>query len=568
MAGFGNFTNLTWDNNNPPAINDVNLQAAWDVIEDTDNELRRSKTVNGKDLLDYFYNVNCKEIENFTNESEFTAWASTTLSNDTTNNCMGKNAVKTLENDNVASYVGMYKDTYSLDLTKFNDGSASDTNDIIMCAFYVSDISKINYVTYKLGDDNSNNYNITFSAAALVTGWNIKRPKKSAFSTTGTPSGWDDITYCVFQYYSIVSSQNAYITWQYCALYREDVDYYSYYNPFQKYYGSVTGWVNIFLIMYDYFALYLDEAINKIGIIKIDPADNEENLYLGSQDYTNFISKWEFYCKKAGYLPSVVWWVDEDNYAETYVSANVLYLDVYEGGVLDSSSDALEVNINLNDRVELYFEKDTDSIKVILNTGKEYLKIITHETTISDSSVGEIYLGSTGTSSYGLLTDFLISHSAGYKLPENRIIFIKKQVTEIVNDSAALQNDDEFKLYLPANGIYEIELKLAVAGAANADFKCDWVVDGGCSQLTTRCCRGPSTATTDNTSTVMRSSRHNLTIDVSYGCDGAETAYISEKFLVKTTSAGTLQLRWAQNTAQASDTIVSANSYLIARKLA
>lgn len=567
MAGFGNFTNLAWDNNNPPAINDVNLQAAWDVIEDTDNELRRSKTINSKDLLDYFYNVNCKEVDNFTNESEFTAWASTTLSNDTTNNCMGKNAVKTLENDNVASYVGMWKDTYSLDLTKFNDGSASDTSDIIMCAFYVSDISKINNVTYKLGDDNANNYNITFSAATLVPGWNIKRPRKSAFSTTGAPSGWDDITYCVFQYYSIVTSQNAYITWQYCALYREDVDYPLYYNPFQKYYGSVTGWVNIFLIMGDYFALYLDEAINKIGIIKINPADAEDNLYLGSQDYTNFISKWEFYCKKAGYLPSIVWRVDADNYAEAYISANVLYLDVYEGGVLDSSSDALEVNIDLNDRVEFYFEKDLDTIKVILNTGKEYLKIITHETTISDSSVGEIYLGSVGTSSYGLLTDFLISHSGGYKLPENKNIFVKKSENETVNNSSVLQNDDSLLLYLPANGIYEIELKLSVSGAANADFKCAWSVDGGVEQLTTKACLGPEPSTATIYNTNIKCYNINLTTVAAYGTDGSNSSYIMEKFLVRTTSAGTLQFQWAQNTAQESDTIVSSNSYLIARKL-
>jgi hypothetical protein len=566
MAGFGNFTNLTWTNGGAPAINDVNLQAAWDAIETVDNELRRSQTLNAKDLLEYFYNVNCKEIDNFTDYSEYTAWASTTLSNDSTNNCMGKNAVKTLESDNTASYVGMWKNITSMDLTNFPNAS-SDTSDIIMCIFYISDVSKVSTITYKVGTDNANNYNVTYAAATCITGWNVKRPHKSDFSTTGAPAGWDDITYVVFQWYSTVNAQNAYITFQYCSLYREDASFPDYYNPFQKYFGATTGWVNLFSIDSDYFALYFDEAVNRIGLMRINPSRYTDTLYLYSQEYTNFISKWEFFCKKAGYLPSIVWYVDANNYAEVYISANVLYLDVLQGGVLSSQSSALTANLLLNERVELYFEKELDSIKIIANTGKESLIIMTKETTIADTSVGYIYVWSVAVSNYGLLTDFVISATPGHRLPERKFIFIKKPASEIVNNSTVLQNDNDFLLYLPPNGIYEIELKLHLTGAANADFKCDWVVGGGCSQLTTRACIGPPIATADVTDTNLRSTGYNLTTAVNYGTDGTSASAILEKFLVGTTTAGTLQFRWAQNTAQASDTTLNISCYVKATKL-
>lgn len=567
MAGFGNFTNLTWSNNNPPAINEVNLQAAWDIIKEVDTELQRSQTINSKDLLNYFFNSNCKEVDNFTDSSEYTPWASTTLSNDTTNTCMGRNAVKTLESDNVASYVGMYKTIPSINLTLFNSGATSSTDDIILCVFYISDVTKVNTVSFKLGDDNANNYNITYAAASCSTGWNVKRPHKSDFSTDGAPAGWNNITWVCFQWYSTVTAQNSYITFQYCGLCREDVDYPNYYNPFQKYYGTVTGWENIFPIGLDYFVLYHDESINKLGFLKVNPSSSFDDLYVNSLGYTNFISKWELYSKKAGYTNSILWLVDDDNYAEVYINNNILYLDVNEAGVLASQNAGLTVNLLKDERIEIYFEKHNDSIKVILKRNTEYLKVLSYETTIAETDIGFIHIGAQDSSSYGFITNFIISHTAGHNLLDNRFIFIKKQVTETVNNSAAIQNDDEFKLYLDDNSIYEIEIKLAVSGAANADFKCDWEVGGGCSQLTTRGCIGPSTATADNTSTVMRSSGHNLTTDVTYGTDGSTASYISEKFLVQTIEAGTLQFRWAQNTAQASDTSVSNSSYLKATKL-
>ena len=140
---------------------------------------------------------------------------------------------------------------------------------------------------------------------------------------------------------------------------------------------------------------------------------------------------------------------------------------------------------------------------------------------------------------------------------------VKKASSEVVNNSTTMQNDDDLVYTLPANGTFEIETKLVVSGAANADVKIDWSVTGDVSQVTTRACLGPAISSADNTDTNVRSTNHNLTTDVNYGCDGSTGGYITEKFIVETSSSGgNIQMRWAQRVAQASDTTMSSNSYM------
>jgi hypothetical protein len=146
--------------------------------------------------------------------------------------------------------------------------------------------------------------------------------------------------------------------------------------------------------------------------------------------------------------------------------------------------------------------------------------------------------------------------------------YIKKAANETVNNSSTLQNDNDFNVDLDANSIYEVVLNLAVTGNTGADFKCDWDVGGGASQLTTRCCLGPSiNVVAVNDSGNVRESRHDLTTDVTYGTNVSTACHIQERFLVQTTTSGTLQFRWAQNSADASDTICSSNSYMTLEKV-
>lgn len=565
MAGFGNFTPLTWVNGGAPAINDTNLQSAWDILTTLDGEFYRAQTLNAEDILEYFHSVNCKEVDNFTDYAEYTAWASTTLSNDTTNNCMGKNAVKTLESDNTASYVGMWKNITSLNLNTFNEGGASSSDDIVLCVFYISDVSKVDTVSFKLGTDNANNYNVTYAAATCSTGWNVKRPAKSDFATTGAPSGWNDITYIVFQWYSKVNSQNAYITFQYCQLVREDATYANYANPFQKFLSA--SWSNYLSIALDYVFLYVDEAISKIGFMKVNPTNNEDDLYVRSQEYTSFISKWEVYCKKAGYTNSFTWRVDANNYVETYISNNILYLDVVEAGVLTSQNIALSVNLALNERVEVYFEKSGAACKVIIKRNTEYLKTLTHSTTISTTSIGYLYTGAAGTSSYGFITDFMFSYNPGFKIGKQNTFIAVKQTASTINNNDTYTSDPELFLILPT-GLWEVEFNVGVINASSntPDFKTKWSLTG-CTEVTYRTCQGPARTITDGDDSTMQAKRESLTTGVGYGVT-SEQINITEKALIQILgSTGTVTLQRGQYTANASNTVVQTKSYAIGRRI-
>lgn len=150
----------------------------------------------------------------------------------------------------------------------------------------------------------------------------------------------------------------------------------------------------------------------------------------------------------------------------------------------------------------------------------------------------------------------------------NSLQYVKKSANESVTSSTTQQNDDHITFDFPTEGIYEITFFAAATGSSAGDIKIDWIVSGGASQESTRNCQGPSITSGDVTDTSMRSSRHNLTTDVTYGIAAGATAVISESFLVSVTSAGgSIQMRWAQRVSSATATTLSTNTYAICRQL-
>jgi hypothetical protein len=122
-----------------------------------------------------------------------------------------------------------------------------------------------------------------------------------------------------------------------------------------------------------------------------------------------------------------------------------------------------------------------------------------------------------------------------------------------VLNNTTLQDDPDLVAELEADSIFEVDAVLGVYSPTTVDCKVDWTVSGGLSQLTLRYCFGPSLAVTDNTdSGHIKNNRANLNTAQTYGGDNANTGTVYEKFLVQTsTTGGTLQLRFAQNTANA-----------------
>lgn len=570
MAIFGNWTPITFINTTPPAIDQDALNDIESWIDIADEENRKSQTVNFEKIMTYFWQRNINEIENFSAASEWTADASTTLSDDTTNNVIGSNAVKLLESDNVASWVGMSRNITALDLTKFHDGSASTTADLIMVLFYVTDITKYTLFQIKLGTSNAHNYNYAWNPAGFTNGWNVRWIRKSVMTTTGAPA-WNNITYLRVDSYSTINAQNQYFTLQYLQMIRADPDFATYTNAFQEYFGAATGWISKFSIYYDLFSVIYDEKINRLGTMKLVPAD----LYAGLHIYCSVLSfqgKFEIYSKLAGYTNSIVWMVDATNYIECYVNADTFYLNAVEGGAATPTSIALTNGLLLNERVLIGFEKDGDVVRAILSKNGEPIKILEYETSIADE--GCLYLGTQGTSAWGLVTDFAVTNNAGNLNIYNeeakgpRLVRLSADQSYANNTMTAIA---DFLIRLKPNRIYKIEAFINAhnAGSELADLKTDWS-SSGVSLLSLKNCVGSdSTAASSQPNTTKnRCSAHALATAVRYELSASTTEVaIKEDFIVKTTQAGAyINMRAAQYATTAgagNETIVDNTSYVL-----
>lgn len=147
-------------------------------------------------------------------------------------------------------------------------------------------------------------------------------------------------------------------------------------------------------------------------------------------------------------------------------------------------------------------------------------------------------------------------------------LIIRKTADETVNNSATLQDDNVLKLVLGASGIWAFELQLLTsASATNTDWKFGWTVPAGCTMLwgshqegTSYVWDAPGVGTAPgalgNESTVLVVGSANVT-----------GGFFVRGVIRMSTTAGTVQLQWAQNTAQASNSIVLTDSILSAWKI-
>lgn len=144
----------------------------------------------------------------------------------------------------------------------------------------------------------------------------------------------------------------------------------------------------------------------------------------------------------------------------------------------------------------------------------------------------------------------------------------KKASNESVTSSTTVQNDNDIVFSLQSNSVYEIELQASASSASNTpDIKLTWAVTGGVSQLTARTCAGVSIDTTDHTAATLRFSRHDLSTSVPYGVSSSGSCLITEKFLVQTTTAGTLTLKWAQYVSDGTAVTLSTSTFALCKKI-
>lgn len=147
----------------------------------------------------------------------------------------------------------------------------------------------------------------------------------------------------------------------------------------------------------------------------------------------------------------------------------------------------------------------------------------------------------------------------------------RKQATESVTSSTAFQDDDDITgIPLAANKTYLCQFYGSAIGDPAADIQIQWQVAGGGAFIGTRSLQGPETATANPGAGSSRLSRANGTTAIPYGCSATVSCGIEETFMVETTTAGTsgtLGLRWAQNTSNATATQLSSATFLIVTEI-
>jgi len=132
----------------------------------------------------------------------------------------------------------------------------------------------------------------------------------------------------------------------------------------------------------------------------------------------------------------------------------------------------------------------------------------------------------------------------------------RKTSDETVNNSAAFQNDNDLLLSVVANATYSLEGLLLFNSGATPDIKFQWTYPTG---LTMRWGIGGVVTT------FAVFNMTEVSVPVLDGTGVATGAYVDGTVIVSST-AGTLQLQWAQNTSNATATQLLQNSYVQASK--
>jgi hypothetical protein len=574
MPEFGKFSMTDFVNGSSPALNADNLNEIKRIIELTDAELARSAAVNFSEYKNYFYWKNTKVLYAFANHEEWTeAYPSrTTISDEEDNQIIGNTALKITNDLSTEGWMSVYQTlSATVDLTKMQDGvTSSTTDDIFVVLFYVSDADMIGDIEFKVGDDSSNCYKFDVEGNFDVyDGWNVLFLPKTDFSTVGTPTGWNSIDYIRIAPYTYSGYDEEYLYFQYMMIIRYDPDNSGYPSPCQKYMGVSTGWENVFAELTEYFMLYYDhqDFIEKIGMMKPNGGQDASQIHLYCS-VIEFISKFEMYCKLAGETCSVVWYYNNNNYAEVYIKSDTFYLDVYEASVKTSTSQALTNGIIKNERIYIYFEKEADTFRAILYKDDEIPIILEYETSISGDTDGCIYLGQNSSidESMSFVTDFEIGHkSIGELKDENLPRFIRMYEAQEL-DSDSLTNVPRLYSYLPSHGLWKVDLYLVCScDSASPDIRISWELTD-CANYSNRCLIGPEADMTSSASTKVKMSQYEMGSNAVYGIDaGGNESLVRETFIVLTgDSSGKIQLKASQwNDDSGNPVTINSKSFII-----
>jgi hypothetical protein len=140
-------------------------------------------------------------------------------------------------------------------------------------------------------------------------------------------------------------------------------------------------------------------------------------------------------------------------------------------------------------------------------------------------------------------------------LTEALIKRVYKSADETVNNSGVMQNDDHLLFSIGANEVWAYEMLLLLNSGETPDFKFDFTYPSG---------TVIRYVTQTSTTSVVEG---NATFTIS-GTTGNDRYVNSRGVITASSTAGTINLRWAQFSADPTDTKVLAGSHIIAHRLA
>lgn len=146
-------------------------------------------------------------------------------------------------------------------------------------------------------------------------------------------------------------------------------------------------------------------------------------------------------------------------------------------------------------------------------------------------------------------------------ITELRPPFARKTADETVNGSAALQDDNELIVGAAADATYLLELQATQNSGATPGFKLSFSLPSGATWLHGRFNAGSSAA------------NEQFGLMPLVGLSGitgaaADSLLVVRALITISSTAGNVTLQWAQNTSNASNTVVRSGSWLLLTRVA
>lgn len=143
---------------------------------------------------------------------------------------------------------------------------------------------------------------------------------------------------------------------------------------------------------------------------------------------------------------------------------------------------------------------------------------------------------------------------------------VRKASDETVNNSTSVQDDNELFIPLDANSTYVFEGLIIYNSSTVADFQIDFTVPSGATGRR-NIIHGTSAISSCSTTSINYNGGSITAVASGIGGTGADCDFPIVGTVTTSGTSGNFQVQWAQNTLEASDTIVKAGSYLRWRKL-